>query len=80
MKINNMSHNNNQRQDEFKNKLYALLREYNITVEVQERYVGYAYLVDGINFYAPPEYNADCNLIHNGIDFNLGNYSDHSSP
>ena len=58
----------NNRQEEFKNKLFALLREYNVEMEV-EMEGDYYNTVVGINFFAPTVLDKDCNEIHACINF-----------
>lgn len=67
---------NNPLEQEFKSKLFALLREYNVTMEVVERSVDWATVVDGVNFYASPTWDKDGNVIAPGIDLTIGKYED----
>lgn len=48
------------RQDEFKQKLFALLREYNVTMTVED---------DRIDFFAYTEWDEKGDIKHDGINF-----------
>lgn len=66
--------NDNNRQTEFKNKLFALLREYDVEMRVEEENIGYSSIPDGISFYSIPVWDENHNQIHPAIDFKVGNY------
>jgi hypothetical protein len=70
---------NNNRQEEFKNKLFALLREYNVEMEVHEHNNGYSSIADGISFYSYSVWDESYNQIHPAIDFKVGNYENGKS-
>ena len=65
----------NNRQEEFKNKLLALLHEYDVEMQVEEKTRHWECYADGISFYSCGKYDTDGNLIEAGIDFKLGNYT-----
>ncbi len=48
------------RQDEFKQKLFALLREYNVTMTVED---------DQVDFYAYTEWDENGDIKHDGVNF-----------
>lgn len=60
------------RSEEFKAKLLALLREYEVEMSVEESYSGYSTVVGGISFYAFPKWDADGEKVVDEIDFQLG--------
>lgn len=62
------------RQEEFKNKLLALLHEYDVEMQVEENTKHYQSYADGISFYSCAKYDRNLNLIESVIDFKLGNY------
>ena len=62
------------RQEEFKNKLFALLREYNVEMQVEEDNKGYGSIPDGVSFFSPSVWDENFNQIHPVIDFKVGNY------
>jgi hypothetical protein len=64
----------NNRQEEFKNKLFSLLREYNVEMQVEEEYKGYCSNPNGISFFAYGVYDENSDKIDEGIDFKVGNY------
>jgi hypothetical protein len=65
----------NNRQEQFKNKLFALLREYDVEMQVEEKTMHWECYADGISFYSCGRYDADGDCLVDGIDFKLGNYT-----
>lgn len=59
-------------EEEFKEKLFALLREYDVEMSVEESTRGYYTEVDGIGFFAYEKYDADGNPLGRHINFGLG--------
>lgn len=64
------------RQEEFKSKLFALLREYNVEMSVREDFQRWDTQVVGIEFYANPTWDADGNTTEEGINFTVGTWED----
>ena len=64
----------NQREQEFQDKLFALLREYNVEMTVEESVKGYYTSVDGINFHGYQTYDREGNEIEPAIDITLGTW------
>ena len=64
------------RQDEFKGKLFALLREYDVEMKAEEGWCGYATTVEGISFWSDAKYNSDGDKIRDTIDFMVGQWED----
>ena len=65
------------RQEEFKNKLFALLREYDVTMEVEITTRNWETRVDGIRFSGGHiSYNEKTWAPQEEINFNVGNYED----
>ena len=62
----------NQREQEFQDKLFALLREYNVEMRVEESTNGYYTAAYGINFFAYTTYDREGNEIEPAIDITLG--------
>ena len=65
------------RQEEFKDRLFSLLREYNVEMEEMEvvtTIVGYTEVVDGINFFSNPVYDDNGVKIHDMIDLTIGTW------
>lgn len=60
------------RTEEFKQKLFALFREYDVEMEAIEGYCGYSTVIEGVSFYASPQWGADGEKIHDGVDLELG--------
>lgn len=60
------------RQDEFKDKLFALLREYQVEMSVVESDSGYGLCVDGIEFFSYTQYDQNGDVIAESIDFMIG--------
>jgi hypothetical protein len=70
----------NNRQAEFKNKLFALLREYDVTMEVEVSYRNWETSVDGIHFSGGHiSHDEKTWEMHQEIDFNVGNYENGKS-
>ena len=63
------------RQDEFKEKLFALLREYDVEMKAEEGYSGYATTVEGISFWSDAKW-VDGEKVRDQIDFMLGTWED----
>jgi hypothetical protein len=61
------------REQEFKQKLFALLREYNVEMSVKEDDRGYS---EGIAFWAYTQYDKDREIVHDKIDFAVGKWED----
>ena len=64
------------RQEEFEDKLFALLREYDVEMEVATTIVGYTEVVNGINFFSYPVYDENGDKIHDMIDLTIGTWED----
>jgi len=65
----------NNRQEEFKNKLLALLHEYDVEMQVEENTKHYQSYADGVGFYSCAKYDKNGNEIEGTIDFKLDNYT-----
>jgi len=64
------------RQDEFKEKLFALLREYDVEMKVEEGFDGgYNVSVEGISFWSDAKYE-DGEKVRDQIDFMVGCWED----
>jgi hypothetical protein len=63
------------RTEEFKQKLFALLREYEVEMQVEERFCGYT-IIDGISFCASPKWDKEGEQTHEEIDLMLGTWED----
>jgi len=61
---------------EFKDKLFALLREYDVEMHVEEDTSGYATVVEGINFFSYTKYGSDGEIERESIDFTIGAWED----
>jgi hypothetical protein len=64
------------RAEEFKAKLFALLREYDVEMRAEEGWCGYATTVEGISFYSSPKWDKDGEKVQDEIDFQLGTWED----
>ena len=64
------------RQEEFKEKLFALLREYDVEMKVEEGYSGYSTTVEGISFWSETKWDKDGEQVREMIDFTLGALED----
>lgn len=64
------------RQEEFKQKLFALLREYDVVMKVEEGYRRYSTTVEGISFWSDPKWDKDGEQIREPIDFQIGPWED----
>jgi hypothetical protein len=60
------------RQEEFKQKFFALLREYNVTMEVVEEFCGYNTYASGVEFFSYTEWDENGDVKHESIDFKVG--------
>lgn len=67
------------RQEEFKQKLFALLREYDVEMRAEEGWCGYATTVDGISFWGDAKYDVNGEVIQETIDFMVGVWEDGKS-
>lgn len=61
------------RQEEFKQRLLALLREYDVEMSVEESSRGYYTVAEGINFFSYAKYE-DGEIVAESIDFTLGTW------
>lgn len=62
---------------EFKGKLFALLREYDVEMQVEEESSGYSSMATGVNFFSYAEYDRENgDLIRESIDFTVGTWED----
>ena len=59
------------RQDEFKEKLFALLREYDVEMKAEEGHCGYSVTIEGISFWSDAKYK-DGEKVRDMIDFMIG--------
>jgi len=64
------------RQEEFRQRLFSLLCEYNVTMSIVEETVGHSSRVDGINFFAYQQYDDNGNVSVDSIDLTVGCYED----
>jgi hypothetical protein len=62
------------RQEAFKQELFALLRKYDVEMQVEEETRGYSSQVLGVSFYSPSKWNSDCELVQECIDFQIGSW------
>lgn len=63
------------RQDEFKEKLFALLREYDVEMKAEEGHCGYSVTIEGISFWSDAKYK-DGEKTQEPIDFMVGVWED----
>ncbi len=61
---------------EFKAKLFALLREYDVEMQVEENTSGYSSEATGVNFFAYTQYDDDGKVKRETIDFTIGTWED----
>ena len=61
---------------EFKDKLFALLREYDVEMSVEEDTSGYQSVVTGINFFSYTKYRGDGTIERESVDFTIGAWED----
>ena len=54
--------------EEFQEKLFALLREYDVEMSVAESHHGFASSVDGVAFYSMPKWNEAGDMVTEEID------------
>lgn len=67
----------NNRQEEFKNKLFALLREYDVTMDVNISHRNFETSVNGIHFSGGrTSYNEKTHEARQEIDFDVDNSED----
>lgn len=64
------------RQEQFKSELFALLRKYQVEMEVVVSSRSYNTSVDGISFYSFAQYDEDGECIADTIDFQVGCWED----
>lgn len=66
----------NETTQEFRNKLFALLREYNVEMQVEEDMVGYGNMATGVNFFSYDEWDDAGNVVRPGVNLTIGTYED----
>lgn len=59
------------RQEQFKEELFDLLRRYDVEMSVVEDYGGYA---KGINFYSYTQYDGEGSVVGDIIDLTVGKW------
>jgi len=67
-----MTENTNAISEQFKAELFALLRKYDVEMEVQEDTSGYQSYATGVNFFSYTQYDDDGNVTRDCIDVNVG--------
>jgi hypothetical protein len=61
---------------EFRDRLFALLREYNVEMEIIEDTSGYYTECTGVNFFSYDEYDDNGDMIRSGVNLNIGRWED----
>jgi hypothetical protein len=64
------------RTEEFKQKLHALLREYDVEMSVVEETKGYYTQVVGVNFYSYTKFGPDGEVVAEAVDYTTGTWED----
>lgn len=62
------------RSDEFKDKLFALLREYDVEMEVVEEVSGYNTYATGVNFWSFSKFDDNGRLVADSVDVTVGTW------
>lgn len=61
---------------EFRDELFALLRKYEVEMEIVEGTSGYETTCDGVNFFSYSKYDDNGDMIHSGVNLNVGRWED----
>ncbi len=64
------------RTEEFKAKFHALLREYDVEMQVVEETKGYYTQVVGVNFWSYTKYGTNGEVVAEGVDYTTGTWED----
>ena len=64
----------NQVTQEFRDKLFALMREYGVEMEVVEGTSGYYTECTGVNFFSYTVYGDDHEVVRESVELTLGTY------
>lgn len=63
-----------ERQKQFKEELFALLRKYKVEMSVEEETRGYETYATGVNFFSYTQWDEAGNIIGDSIDFKVGRW------